>query len=206
MNDATDAPITSPFLHHTREAWLREAALSLNVLLERYVPDFPLGLTALAVSTGFPKGGRKRIGECWSRGCAADGQTHHVFISPELDDVIAVLATLLHEMVHAAVGTDQKHKGEFVKAARAVGLEKPWTATTPGARLLHELMSIASDLGPYPHVKLTRPTKTTERIKSTVKLVSTMNDEYIISMSRRLVDEFGLPRDPDGEEMIEMDA
>jgi len=191
----------------TREAWLREAAVALNILLARYVPDFPLGLAALAVSTGFPKGGRKRIGECWSRLCAADQQTHHVFVSPELDDAIVVLATLAHEMIHAAVGTDQKHKGEFVKAARALGLEKPWTATTPGARLLYELQSISSDLGPYPHVKLTRPQKAaSEKISSTAKYVSTMNDEYVIRMSRRLVDAFGAPRDPDGEEMVEVES
>ncbi len=36
---------------------------------------------------------------------------------------------LLHEMIHAAVGIDAGHKGPFKRAAIAVGLAGPMTAT-----------------------------------------------------------------------------
>lgn len=207
-SDVTTAAPAVP-IHPTRETWLRAAALELNTILLHNVPDFPLSLDALAVSVGLPKGGRKRIGECWSREVAADAQTHHVFISPVLDNVALVLSTLLHEMIHAAVGVDQKHKGEFVKAARAVGFEKPWTQTPvpAGSGLEGALREIAGRLGAYPHVALRPKQKpASDKLSSTVKFVSTLNDEFVIRMSRRLVEDFGAPRDPDGEEMVEMEA
>jgi hypothetical protein len=77
-----------------------------------------------------------------------------MFISPELDQPLEILHMLAHEMVHAIVGTECGHKGEFVKLYKAIGLVKPWTATTPGRELLKTLVIYALQLGPYPHARL----------------------------------------------------
>src|SRR5215469_11576554 len=82
-----------------------------------------------------------------------------MFISPEVDDPTAILPTLIHEMVHAIVGTEAGHKGEFVKLCKRVGLMKPWTATTPGPELVEKLAIYAYQLGPYPHAQLVAPRK-----------------------------------------------
>lgn len=51
-----------------------------------------------------------------------------------------VLATLLHELCHAATGPGQaEHSGKFVKIARAVGLKPPWTETPPTRALSERL-------------------------------------------------------------------
>lgn len=138
----------------TREEWLKAACAALQARvfarISRDVPD-------VWVSTGFPKGprggGRRAIGQCWNGALSVDGAPH-VFISPELDDPDAVLATLAHELVHAIVGTEEKHRGEFIAVSRAIGLQRPWTATTPNEELALLLAELSEELGPYPHSRL----------------------------------------------------
>jgi hypothetical protein len=64
-----------------------------------------------------------------------------------------VLATLLHELIHACDDCESGHKGAFVKAWRALGFDgKPTTSEVKrGSELWKVLCSVASDLGPYPH-------------------------------------------------------
>jgi hypothetical protein len=50
-------------------------------------------------------------------------------LSPLFSPTIEVLGTLLHELVHAAVGTDHGHKKVFSQEARRVGLTGRPTAT-----------------------------------------------------------------------------
>src|SRR5690606_40933556 len=94
-----------------REDWLQRATLELR---DRFTAaEFPLP-EKLHLSVGFPaKGGlgaRKRVvGQCWPGTVSADG-VHHIFISPLLGDAVEVLAVLVHELVHAAVGTEHKQK------------------------------------------------------------------------------------------------
>lgn len=147
-------------LHTTREAWLQHAIRELGPVLASCCPPAP---ARIHVSVGFPKGARggrgRAIGQCWAGEQSVDGNPH-VFISPELIDPVTVLATLLHEQIHAVVGCQHGHKGLFSRAARACGLQKPWTATTPSVELLARLNVIAVKLGEYPHSGLqvkTRP-------------------------------------------------
>lgn len=132
----------------TREEWLEK-------LRDAIAREF--GLTAnCAVSVGFPKGsgGRKKIGQCWPNQASADGR-NQVFISPVLTEE-AVPHVLLHEMIHAHVGCQAGHKGEFVRLARQCGLVKPWTATTPSEACKTRLYALCEAIGePYPHAKLT---------------------------------------------------
>lgn len=146
----------------TREAWLLEACEHLRPLLR----DAGVECPPVSVSFGFPKGGRGRarsIAQCWPKDAADDG-LHAVFVSPVLKDPERILDVLLHELVHAAVGTNCGHRGEFVTVARACGLVGPPTATTAGPELGRRLNAIAEALGPLPHAALSvveQPKQTT---------------------------------------------
>src|SRR5271156_3243260 len=96
-------------IHSQREAWLNHAVeLTRAHLRDSAQVDVP---QAIRVSCGFPGGGsaRTRIGECWSSTASKDGQVE-MFISPVLDNAVDVLAVLVHEAIHAAVGTQCGHK------------------------------------------------------------------------------------------------
>ena len=141
-----------------REAWLADAVSRLRPLIEAAVVASGYATIAVLprvwVSVGWPKGHRGRgraIGQCWSGTHSAD-KAPHVFISPELTLPEIVLATLVHELIHAAVGSS--HRGAFVEVARAVGLVRPWTATTAGPELGAKLTEAAKALGPYLHASL----------------------------------------------------
>ena len=54
---------------------------------------------------------KRRIGEAWSSKNSAD-QSCEVFISPVLKDPIEVAATLVHELVHCAVGVEDGTQGQ----------------------------------------------------------------------------------------------
>jgi hypothetical protein len=68
--------------------------------------------------------------------------------------VSQVLAVLIHEQIHAAVGPEAGHRGPFARAARAAGLERPLTKTLMGRQLLLRVHALAAKLGPYPHAAL----------------------------------------------------
>ncbi len=113
-----------------REAWLEQAASFLRGYMEQH----GLLLDKLPrVSTGFPsRGGLSRvIGQCFSPKACADGKAQ-IFISPRIADSVEVLGILLHELIHAAIGCEERHGKKFSQAARKVGLVGKPTATTVG--------------------------------------------------------------------------
>jgi hypothetical protein len=134
----------------TREQWLQQATTALRADFRRQgatVPD-------VYVSTGWPKGGRgKVIGQCFPASMVADSKPA-VFVTPALDDSLAVLAVLAHELVHATVGTACGHKGPFRTLALAVGLEGPMTATHAGAALQERFRAIVARIGDYPSARV----------------------------------------------------
>ncbi len=85
--------------------------------------------------------------------CSAD-KTNEIFVSPTVSDSLHAGGILIHEMIHAIVGTHEGHKGPFVTLARAVGLKGKPTATNPGEGLTRRLNALISELGPYPHAAL----------------------------------------------------
>lgn len=135
-----------------REAWLTAA-------IGRMAPWFAeLGheVPSVRVSVGWPGGRGKKphaIGQCWSPLAAEDGVSQ-IFISPALTDPITVLATLLHEMIHAVDQNQHGHRREFGAMARPLGLEGKLTATVPGEALTARLAAIREQLGDYPHARL----------------------------------------------------
>ncbi len=139
----------------TRENWLLQC-------IEKFRNDFiEVGATVpdkVRASCGWPsKSGlaakKRRIGEAWSASCSGD-ETFEVFISPVLKDARLVLATLVHELVHCAVGVEKGHKGPFKRTALAIGLEGKMTETTAGETLLKRIDTIIAEVGTYPHAEL----------------------------------------------------
>lgn len=151
-----------------RESWLQAAVEELRPLFRGKGLEVP----ELNVSCGFPSrnatGTKKRaIGECWDGLVSADGKPQ-LFISPFLvevpaDKIIAdaplaleqgVLATLVHEMVHATIGNEAKHGPKFKKAMEKVGLAGKPTATIASPDLATRLGMVIQHLGNYPHAAL----------------------------------------------------
>jgi hypothetical protein len=184
-------------MHATREAWLRQAAEMIELEFFR-----PLNLQLppkWGISCGFC-GNSKAIGICVSPDCAADG-TVHMFICPRLDDPVKVMETVAHEMVHAIVGLEHKHGGEFRRVATTIGLTGRMTATRASEEMVLRLAPMVTVLGPYPHKALVRrrkakPTNGWERYRSV------NSDTYKVTVSPIQVEEHGAPRDPWGDEMV----
>jgi hypothetical protein len=139
----------------TREEWLTNLAQKLRPIFEQcgvqYIPR-------IRISCGFPTGcavgkGKRIVGECFSSVCSAD-HTNEIFVSPTVSDSLDAGGILIHEIIHAIVGTHEGHKGPFVTLARAVGLKGKPTATNPGKRLTRRLNALIGELGPYPHATL----------------------------------------------------
>lgn len=184
-----------------REEWLHNAVEKVSALLsERAEVSVP----QVRVSAGWPsKGGtslKKRvIGQCWKAEASEDGVAQ-IFISPMLDDGIAVLAVLVHELIHA-VHPEAKHQGAFINTAKAVGLTPKWTATSAGEELTELLTGISTDLGIYPHSKITPVVQ--EKVQTTRMLkVVCPNCEYTVRTTAKWLDK-GNPSCPDGDEMFE---
>jgi hypothetical protein len=139
----------------TREEWL-------NQLTDELRPDF-LDVGAeipekVRVTCGWPSQSAKakknrRIGEGWSAE-SSDDKHFEVFISPTLDDELEVAATLVHELVHTAVGVEAGHKAPFRRVAVALGLEGKMTETHAGEELREKLTVMMDKIGAYPHAKL----------------------------------------------------
>jgi hypothetical protein len=72
-------------------------------------------------------------------------------VCPTLEDPIAVLDTLVHEMAQAVDNCEHGHSKEFKKIATTVGLAGPMRSTTAGPKLLQRLQDLVDELGPYPH-------------------------------------------------------
>jgi hypothetical protein len=138
----------------TREEWLHQAIDALRPDFEKIELPLP---EKLHISVGFGYGAKREsltiLGECWSSRASEDG-VNHIFISPEINDAAMVLATLVHELVHAADDCKSGHKGTFAKAAKALGLTGKMTATVAGAELREKLRALAKGIGPYSHATL----------------------------------------------------
>lgn len=176
----------------TREQWLGCAlAIIRNHLRDTAAVTVP---DTTKVSCGLAGGriGAKRIGECWNTIASAEGFTE-IFISPVLSDVTGrsgVLATLVHEAIHAAVGVEVGHRKPFQRAAIAAGLEGKMTATTANDKLMDMIAVWSSDLGHYPHAAMS----TLGRKKQSTRLVKVSCKEcgYTLRTTQKWLDK-GIP-------------
>ncbi len=177
----------------TREAWLTQMVGELAGLLPE---DYSLP-PALRVSVGFPSGASRKdgkIGQCWSPYSSVDGSVE-MFISPVLDDPIQVAATLLHEMVHAAVGVERGHKRPFKQVMLAVGLRGKPTATYPGSELADTLQEAIARIGPYPHAALLPETRKKQTTRMHKLACAEGHEPYVLRGSRKVI-ALGVPLCP----------
>jgi hypothetical protein len=135
----------------------------------------------------------RAVGECWPGDASSDGK-NQIFVSPFCSTGTApseVLATLVHEVVHAVVGLENKHGKAFKKCALAVGLDGKMTSTTAGPDLMVTIGEWEKQLGPYPHSPLNplrRPTK-----KQGVRMLKMTCKEcgYVARTAKKWLDEAG---------------
>lgn len=187
----------------TREGWLMSAMKGLDrEFFKRSGHELPDGLR---VSVGFIRGhGDKAIGQCWSPK-ASEAQRTEMFICPRLSTPVEVLATLLHEMIHAAVGVEEGHKDLFRKMVKEFGLAGKMTATyaEPGSECFQRIEKVVARLGEYPHAKM-NPSRGPRKGKGGggwIRLQSTEDNTYRLLISPKMVDAHGYPQDPWGNEM-----
>lgn len=191
-----------PVIATTREEWLRTAVAQLREDVFE-----PLGFTVpeVRVSVGWPGGrGPKQntIGQCWHPEQSSDG-IGQIFISPVVSDPVEVLATLVHELVHAInhVNGESGHRGPFKSIAERVGLEGKMTSTHAGEALTEKLSEIAEVLGTYPHAAINLESKPKVQKTYLLRYVSPEEPDYFLRITQTKIDEYGAPRDPWGNEM-----
>ena len=184
-----------------RETWLDNACDQLNAaFFNANGYELP---KKMQVSCGFPHAATsKSIGQCWAPTASKD-KTTQMFVSPVLDEPIRVLGTLLHEMIHAQVGTEAGHKGPFRKMAKEFGLTGKMTATqvAEGGELHAKLLTISSKLGDYPHAAMIKQTKSGRGGSGWLRMQSPRDETYWVMFSPKKLEEHGAPFYPWGNEM-----
>lgn len=215
--------MTATRLHRftTREEWLTAAATALTprveAAAERKLPPVQAIVSWPRAGKGISRG---TIGQCFAPGWTRAG-TAYVTVSPVLgDDVPRLLDVVLHELVHA-VGEFNHGRG-FSRIAEKLGLVKPWTATTASELLREDLIRVAAELGPYPHIQMFDAPDLSRRdpgdpdrpyVPGTPKdepkrelwpyCVSPVEPSYKVKISPRLLADYGPPACPiSGEPMI----
>ena len=140
---------------------------------------------------------KRRIGECWDKSQTPDNVAQ-IFITPLIDEVKGeqgVLSILAHELVHAVVGCKAGHRKPFSRLADAIGLVKPWTATSASPELMERFNVIVDELGPYPHAPIV-PTLEDKKPQGTRLLKAQCGEcEYTVRITQKWVD-VGLPLCP----------
>lgn len=191
----TRKPIKSEI---NREQWLNKA----NIPIRNWFKEINFPLPAhTRISCGFAggRGGGKFIGQCWAPEASNDRATE-MFVSPVLEDPVTVLATLIHEDVHAAVGLACKHRVAFKRCAVAIGLEGKMTATVAGEALTKRIKGLLKVLPPYPHAALNLAMSPVKK-QGTRMLKAECRCGYTVRITRKWLDEVGAPHCPNHGEM-----
>jgi hypothetical protein len=197
----------TPPIIGNRETWLINAVEHLAPLIHDSTDLRPCDVR---VSVGWPSSRgistkQATIGQCWPSKATTDG-VQQIFISPVLNNGRHVLATLVHELIHAYDDCASGHKGAFARAAKAVGLEGKMTATvvTDGSELDGKLQVILGEIGDFPSAGI-KPAAREEKVQSTRMLkVECEACDCVVRMTRKWLDEVGPPRCGCGGQMMEI--
>lgn len=183
----------------TREEWLINATIELTPFIKKQANLTPSSFP-IHFSCGFPLGTRKAIGQCFSDTVAKDGY-FNIFINPILDDPLAVVPVLIHELCHVFAGVEAGHRTPFKRVATLLGLTGKMTTITATPELLDLIKSL--NLPPYPHGSVVPSPK-----KQGTRLIKAMCPDcgYTIRITSKWIEEIGLPLCPneDHEENIEL--
>jgi len=151
----------------TREEWLRFVAEGMRPVFKRWEVKLPdkYRITMSMIS------GKTTIGRCYSPESSADG-TYEILIRLDQVDPMEVASVLAHELIHAAVGLEHKHTGEFKRVALDMGFVGKMTHSVPGELFKAAIKPILERAGPFPHARLdwskhSGPPKQTTRMKKT---------------------------------------
>lgn len=187
----------------TREEWY-------NLLVEKMRPRFselnhPIP-TNLRISCGFTSSGARGrvIGECWMP-AASDDSSFEIFIRPDQATKQQVVAVLVHELIHAALGPKHKHDKTFGLMARNLGLEGPLTATRGGEQLWAWVDPLMEDMPKYPGAKLHAAVRAPwKRIQPSTPHVNLRCPEcgYYAKTTKDMLDIGRLECPIDGEELL----
>lgn len=141
----------TPFKHSNREEWLNAIADAVSPWFDEIHAPLP----RYRVTCGWTGRGKskKTLGQCWAPDASADGTTE-IFISPIFDDPLTAAETLLHELVHAAVGVEEKHGPVFRQVAMALGFLSPMKSTPASDELKDRLNQVIAEVGAYPHAAM----------------------------------------------------
>lgn len=186
----------------TREQWLNKLATRLRPLIKaHHSGEFT---EKIRLSCGYPTFGIKSrtIGQCIYPQSSADGHTE-LFIRPDLADPVEVAATVLHELVHAALGPGHGHGPKFKRLATAVGLAGRMKATVPGPEALAAFEPILAALGPYPHGALVIKTGRSTSVGKGNKAQRNVTCPHCGFRAKVYADQLAMGRAkcPDGDEM-----
>lgn len=140
-----------------KEKWLGHIATEFNEYFVNAGHPLPkLRAVCGFTSNGAGQPGAKKvvIGQCWYPQNGDEDRHVEIFVSPTLDEIGVVTATLAHELCHAALGQGFGHGKEFGALARGLNLEGSLTATTAGPRFLEMIDGFVSKVGEMPEGKL----------------------------------------------------
>lgn len=175
----------------TREDWLKAATDLLQKKVEAH-GKLPKKLHFLC---SWAYGSKTAIGSTYGTAWTKDKSTY-ISISPVLDDPLQVLATLVHELIHAIM-PDVNHGPLFKKAALACGLEGKMRATHAGEELVEELKKMSKTLGAYPHEKMMPASKDgkpePKKGKAQVRYESPVDEKYAVWITPVQVEAHGAP-------------
>lgn len=186
--------------HTTREAWLVAGTELLN---KEFFDGNGYELPELRVSVGFPRASSNAIGQCWDSKVSEDDH-YEIFICPTQGAAGRVLDILLHELIHAAVGLKEGHRGKFRKLAKEFGLAGRMTATfaEEGSELHSQLQVVAGRLGKFPGAAMSKKKPGPIKSNGWTRFVSVNIDTYKVITNDSQVAEYGAPLDPQGDEMV----
>lgn len=195
---AAPALAIAPAAFANREAWLQAGIGHLDQVFAAAGVTLP----AVHASVGFGYGSRGSksavIGQCWDRKASADGKAH-VFVSPTISDGEQALSTLAHELIHAAIGTDEGHGPRFKSVARAIGLVGPMRATVAGDNFTDQARAIIEKIGAYPHAAISMADREAAGISKQgtrmLKFVCSATG-YTVRTTQKWVDLYGAPISP----------
>lgn len=176
----------------TREEWLAYVTNESRPAFK--TAGFPIP-KQVRFSIGFTSSGARgrAIGECWTPKASADSHAE-IFIKPTESVPDRVGGILWHELVHAAVGNEHGHKGDFKKAINALGFEGKATHALPSeATMRKALRPILKRAGKLPHASL--DTMVTTRKKQPTRLLKAQCPEcgYVVRVTGKWLQEVGLP-------------
>jgi hypothetical protein len=170
------------FVATNREAWLQQA----TAILRPWFTELGLTVPEVKVSVGFSNsGGTKVIGVCFHPEASKDG-VHQLFIHPNQDELVQVVAVLTHELLHAALPRGTGHRGRFPHMAKALLLDGKPTATVPSAEFEAKVMELFAAMPKYPHAAL----RVGEGKKQSTRQLKVWcpDDDYIVRMSQTQLD------------------